>query len=328
MPTRRGPTYRREVHRAVILLLALVTLSAGACSDGRGPESASPSSPTAPTSAAPSPTSSSGAAVSSSIAPVDRRYEVVSPTGIDGEALLPLVVLLHGYASSGAEIAAYLGLAPLAQQRGFLLVAPDGSADPRGNRFWDATDACCNFTGAPVDDVGYLSDVIADVEAEYPVDPARVYLVGHSNGGFMAYRMACGYGGDIAAVVSIAGATFADPAECAPRVPLSVLQIHGDADGTISYSGGSFPAVYPGAPATQQIWRDYNDCGPGVTAPPPPIDLEANLPGPESTISFSDCANGAAVDLWTIAGGGHIPTWSPSFATQVVDWLYDHPSSG
>jgi membrane protein implicated in regulation of membrane protease activity len=57
-----------------------------------------------------------------------------------------------------------------------------------------------------VDDSTYLHRLLDAVKSAYRVDPTRVYFVGHSNGGFMAYRMACEHATEITAIVSLAGA--------------------------------------------------------------------------------------------------------------------------
>ena len=67
-----------------------------------------------------------------------------------------------------------------------------------------------------MDDVGYLSGLIAEAEQTYNIDPKRVYLIGHSNGGFMSFRMACEASELITAIVSLAGSTFENPADCQP----------------------------------------------------------------------------------------------------------------
>jgi Esterase PHB depolymerase len=77
----------------------------------------------------------------------------------------------------------YFGLQPLADSIGFLYVHPDGSKDSAGDEFWNATEACCDIHGSGIDDSGYLQGLIRDIEAAYSVDPKRVYVVGHSNGG-------------------------------------------------------------------------------------------------------------------------------------------------
>src|SRR5688572_27262361 len=121
----------------------------------------------------------------------DRPYGLKVPAGYEGQAPVPLVVLLHGYTSNGAQQAAYFGLPAVADKEGFLLATPDGTRDRLGNRFWNATDACCDFFRSGVDDVAYIDAVIDDIAAKYPVDPARVFVAGHSNGAFMAHRYAC-----------------------------------------------------------------------------------------------------------------------------------------
>ena len=158
----------------------------------------------------------------------------------------PLLIVLHGYGSSGQEHDAYFNLGQLAEERGFLYAYPDGSVDGTGNRFWNATDACCDFDRIGVDDATYLADVINEIRSSFAVDPKRIDVIGHSNGGFMSYGMACAHADLIAAIVSLAGATFANPAKCAPTVPVAVLQIHGTADDTILFKGGTIEGLGSG----------------------------------------------------------------------------------
>jgi len=113
------------------------------------------------------------------------------PAAYHQGAAFPLVVLLHGYGSSAAGEEGYLKLTAESDKRGFLYATPDGTAESGGSRFWNATDACCNFHGSTVDDSSYLSSLITTVQRQYTVDARRVYLIGHSNGAFMSYRFAC-----------------------------------------------------------------------------------------------------------------------------------------
>jgi polyhydroxybutyrate depolymerase len=158
-----------------------------------------------------------------------------SPISYDGSAAVPLIISLHGYTSSGVEQEQYFTLQPLAEQRGFLYIHPDGTKDASGNQFWNATDACCDLRALGTDDAAYLLSMIEQVQQKYKVDPKRIYIVGHSNGAFMSYRMACDHADKIAAIVSLAGATFADPDRCKPSQSVSVLQVHGTADNVIPF---------------------------------------------------------------------------------------------
>ena len=259
----------------------------------------------------------------------DRPAEVYVPSSYDGTVAVPLVVLLHGYTASGAIQEGYFRVQPLAEELGFLYVHPDGTVDDRGQQFWNGTDACCNLFGADIDDVTYLSTLIAEVQATYDVDPARIFLVGHSNGGFMSYRMACERSDLVAAIASLAGATFADTASCAPSEPVSVLQIHGTSDGTIAYTGGEILGhPFPSAAGTVADWAAYDGCGDEPSPTGATLDLEADLAGDDSSVeAYAGCPDGIDVELWTIDGGSHSPNISPSFTREVIEFLLAHPKT-
>ena len=258
-----------------------------------------------------------------------RPFRVVVPSSPVPAERMPLLVLLHGLGATAASQDAYFKMSALAEERGFLLALPDGTVNARGMRFWNATDACCAF-GATVDDVAYLTAVIHDVQARFPVDPKRIFVVGHSNGGFMALRLACERSELIAGVVSIAGAAWSDPAKCTPRSAVSVLQVHGTLDTTIKYAGGKvMKATQPGAEATIAQWAAKNRCtGKRIPAVGGELDLVAELPGAETQReAVAGCPEGTSVELWRIRGGPHIPAFNSAWAGAIYDWLMAHPKT-
>ena len=253
---------------------------------------------------------------------------VHEPPSYDPEVPTPVVLLLHGYTSSGSEIESYVQLTQLSDEFGFLYAFPDGTRDCFGLRFWNATDACCNFCQSDVDDSGYLRALIDEIKVQCNVDPRRVFLVGHSNGGFMSYRMACDHADAIAAVVSLSGATFLDPADCSPGGPVHTLEIHGTADGVIQYDGGCLPpGCYPGAVETTEQWASYDGCSLDPDTSHPPLDLDEGIPGDETLVTrYGDaCVPGGSAELWTIVGGAHTPDLSEDFSRLVVGFLLSHP---
>ena len=258
--------------------------------------------------------------------PASRPFNVFVPTSYNKATPMPLVLLLHGYSATGAVQEAYFGLQPLAEQRGFLYVHPDGTKDVRNNQFWNATNACCEFIGS-IDDSGYLMSVIHQVERDYNVDRKRIFLIGHSNGGFMSYRMACDHADTVAAIVSMAGATFADTAMCKPSEPVSVLQIHGTSDQTIQYGGGDILGQrYPGAEATVATWAAYDRCGARSVPSSETLDIASQIAGAETSVAtFPGCPSGVDVELWSVAGGPHVPALSATFASDAIDFLLSHP---
>ena len=248
------------------------------------------------------------------------------PSGYDSSAPAPLILLLHGYTASGAQQDAYFNLSGLVDDYGFILVAPDGTeeASDRRSRFWNASGACCNFFGSDVDDVAYLTRLIDAIKADYAIDDTRIALFGHSNGGFMSYRMAHDRSGIIAAMASLAGADQSG----SPANPVHVLQIHGTADTAIAYEGGTFRdgGAHPGARASAEAWARHNGCtGDGVDTGT--LDLDRGLDGFETDVTryTTGCRAGGSAELWTINGGGHGPAVSDHFSRLVVEWLLAHP---
>jgi len=259
----------------------------------------------------------------------DRPYDLKVPAGYDGDNPVPLVVLLHGYTSNGATQARYFGLLDEADKAGFLLAYPNGTRDRLGNRFWNATDACCDFFRSGVDDVAYLDAVIADVSARYPVDPDRIYLVGHSNGAFMAHRYACDRADRVAAIVTLAGMTWRDQSRCPAGSPLSVLHVHGRNDMTVSYQGGATPeGAYPGAVETVDDWAAKDGCTGSLTVTGRKLDLDQSIPGDETDeATVGGCPSGVSVTLWTIEGGGHVPAFNGNWAPAIWSFLAAHPKA-
>jgi polyhydroxybutyrate depolymerase len=259
------------------------------------------------------------------IGPPSRRARLVAPDAHDGRKRLPALFMLHGFRGDAASQDAYFRMSAVTRARGLYLVAPNGTTNREGARFWNATDACCDFDRSGVDDVAYLTGLLDELARVVPVDAKRVYFVGHSNGGFMSYRMACERASRIAAVASLAGSDFIDPAACVPAKPVSVLQIHGTRDGTINYGGGAIDGLgrYPGAEDVVARWASRASC---AGAPPealPNRDIDGFFPGAEAEVRrrARGCANDTVFELWRIPNGGHVPTLAREFASQVVDWL-------
>jgi len=183
-----------------------------------------------------------------------RPVNVYVPSSYDGHTPIPLVILLHGYGQSGGDTADWLRIPSIAESQGLLWCAPGSRTDSHGNEFWNATDACCDFDGSGEDDAGYLEALIQEIAGNVAVDRKRVYLIGLSNGAFMAHRMALRHADLVAGIAAIAGMGSFEEAGV-PSQPVNILHIHGTADTTVSYGGGAmstpdFPAnmaAYPGA---------------------------------------------------------------------------------
>lgn len=307
---------------AVLLTLLLVVASCASASDDDPTTQVTSSSSTSSTTSSPGPSTTSPAPGEPLVVgPDDRPAQLIAPADVAEPA--PLLVLLHGYGSNAAQQDGYLGVTQQAASRGLYVLLPNGTQG-RGRAFWDAGSACCNFTGTPVDDVSYLRDLIHEAGEVAPIDPKRIYVFGHSNGGFMAYRFACEAPGEVTAIAVLAGSMATDAA-CDPDEAVSVLQLHGTADDTIEYGGGSAGAPFLGAQDVVAGWAERDGCEP-EPATVEPLDLVPNLPGPETTVqTYEGCAAGIDVQLDTMADAGHIPGLDhEAVGTEVLDWLLDH----
>jgi polyhydroxybutyrate depolymerase len=267
----------------------------------------------------------------------DRPATLLLPEEGDRSQPRPLIVLLHGYSSRSAEADAYFRFSQWVDKEEFGLLLPDGTVDEISNRFWNATEECCDIFGTEPDDVGYIKSLIDEAREIAEFD--QVFAVGHSNGGFMAYRLACEDVPGLAGIVSLAGGAFADPEDCRAPAPLSVLQIHGTDDSIVLYEGGRLPAhpdpdrqPVPGAKDSVLRWAERADCDIDSAGVRPPIDTDSAVDGRETAVvRFSEgCADGTVMELWSVNGGSHIPlVWDTDFTPGILKWLaaiYD-PSS-
>jgi len=237
---------------------------------------------------------------------------------------IPLVVILHGRRSNAERLEYYVQFTPVSDQRGFLLAFPNGPVNSDGYRYWNATDACCG--DGVLDDSGYLRDLVEVITAQFTVDSRRIAFFGNSNGGFMAHRVGCDHADVVAAIASMSGAQWNDPAMCVPTAPMNALEIHGTKDEHRFYGGGcTEPDVcYPSAPQTAQTWGDLNHCTGSEDSVG--LDLTSDIPGVDTRLTtYSGCDHGGSSQLWTIVNGRHHPGLSPQFNDVVVQYLLSHP---
>lgn len=161
-----------------------------------------------------------------------------------------------------------------------------------------------------------------EAESRFNVDPARVYFMGHSNGGFMSYRMACDYADRVAAVASLAGSGFVDDETCEASEPVAVLQAHGTMDTTIVYQGSA--GQYPAAEELMERWAARNGCDASSTGTGQ-LDLVSGANGEETDVlEWQNCDDGTSTTLWKMNGAPHVPTFTSDFTAGVLDFLMAH----
>ena len=254
------------------------------------------------------------------------------PASYTGQHPIPMLLMLHAYLETPAEFETFMGVTATANANGIATVHPIGLPDVFGVPHWNATTACCAWFAAGNDDSGYLRTLIDEVKLNVNIAPNRVHVTGYSNGGYMAYRMACDHADVIASIVSVGAATWYDPNLCTPSTPLHILHIHGDQDIWVKYVGGLEVGgnPYPSVNNTVGYWAGYNGCATTPSISTTPLDLDMLIPGPETTVVEydSDCQPGGSVEHWWMQGSNHFPVWQPTFAPLFTQWILAHSKPG
>lgn len=226
-----------------------------------------------------------------------RNYRVYVPAIYTGSSAVPLVLNLHGYTSNAIEQEFYGDMRPIADTANFIIVHPNGTG-PSTAQFWNAY-----TTGSP-DDIGFLEALIDTLSLQFNINANRVYSCGMSNGGIMSYYLACNLNYKLAAIGSVTGSmTPGMLAACSPPDNIPVIEIHGTADGTVPYTGGT---TFEPIDSIIDFWASYNNC----TMTPfviPYANISSTDGCTATEYAYLNGTDGAEVVLVKITGGGH--TW-------------------
>jgi polyhydroxybutyrate depolymerase len=232
-----------------------------------------------------------------------RNYLLHVPPSYNAREKMPLVIILHGGGGSAKSMAEVTGMNAKADEAGFIAVYPGGTGPLSDERIltWNAGTCCGYALENNVDDVGFIRQLIAELEKNLAVDASRIYAAGISNGGMMSYRLACELADKIAAIAPVAGAM--GMAGCVPANPVSVIIFHGTADEHVLYEGGAplkiidtHPRIDKPVSYAVDFWVDVNGCS---------REVKKETSGNIIKETYSGGKNGTAVVLYTIVGGKH-----------------------
>ena len=114
----------------------------------------------------------------------------------------PTVICLHGRGSNEADL---IGLAPYLDDR-LLWISPRAPLDLMGGYEWYRLEGVGVPQQATFDAaLERLSRFITGASTAYPIDPARLFLMGFSQGSMMSYSFALTQPGRVAGVVAQSG---------------------------------------------------------------------------------------------------------------------------
>lgn len=236
-----------------------------------------------------------------------RQYLVHVPRGHDSSRPAPVVLVFHGGGGDARFMAddRRYGWIPKAEREGFVAVFPNGFSRLPGGKLatWNAGDCCAGARDRNIDDVGFVRALLERLKRQVAVDDRRLFATGMSNGGMMAYRLACEMADVFLAVTSVAGTEAART--CTPARPISVQHIHARDDTHVLFDGGAGPDAFrdpskvtdfTSVPETVSRWTGRNRCeGPA---------RRQEMPGAYCEV-HERCAGGVEVRLCVTDSGGH-----------------------
>jgi polyhydroxybutyrate depolymerase len=168
----------------------------------------------------------------------DRTFLVYTPPGRSAGAAVLLAYPGSGETAEGFRRRLAPVLERLAREQAFVVAYLQGFE----NHFNDCRRlAPYGARKERIDDVAFTRAVLADLESRDGVDPRRVFALGFSNGGHMAFRLALEAPDLVEGIVAVAAnLPTAEDLACQPvagRLPAVVL-VEGDRDPINPYRGG------------------------------------------------------------------------------------------
>ena len=274
------------------------------------------------------------------VGPEDRPAKLDLPKSYEPSQQTPLILFLHGFGIDADTVEFLLGFVKRKNKYDYAVLRPEGTPDPDGKLAWNATPWCCGSEETRADDVSYLLDLVDSVKSTYNF--GKVYVVGYSNGGFMANRLACETNATFAAYASVSGGNFNDLTVCQPTEPVSYIHVHGTADKVVDFAGAN--QNQPGATRTVEFWADYNQCtepletkkaynlsnfsfslsNEGFPLEGRPLDfITPGFSKETDQLSFSNCANNAKVELLKMNDLGPAPIYTGELNRVIWDFFTD-----
>lgn len=240
-----------------------------------------------------------------------RSYRIHIPRGYTPEKALPLVVVVHGAFDTAKGMEEVSGFSELADRENFAVLYPNGIGIMGFLQHWNAGHCCGKAAEENWDDVGFIAAAIQDVSDRIKINPDRIYMVGFSNGGMLAYRFAAERGDLLAAAAPMAASIGGRPSREAPewhipkpKEPISIIVFHGEDDDDVPFEGGisryrKNTRSYWSVEKSVNFWTSANGC----TARTADKNIRE---GGVQTTSWTGCRDGNEVRLYLLKGWGHI----------------------
>ena len=248
---------------------------------------------------------------------ITRSYITYIPDSVQTDP--PLVLVLHGYDHSASALMEDSSMPDVADIAGFITCFPQADQSR-----WNSGISTIGWPTSNTDDVGFLSELMDTLHADYGIDLDKIYVCGHSNGGIMTFRLVCEINDRIAKAASVSGTlTDATIGGCDSVQAIPMLLMHGTADHVVPYYGGITGATT--AEETLGYWLGMNNCVETADTLALP-DTDPDDGCTTDVIIYSDCDESLSVVFYKIHGAGH--SWPRTdFIADVELWKFFNSDS-
>ena len=250
----------------------------------------------------------------------ERSFRVNIPS--ESSDSLPMMIILHGL---GETSASWYGVASYIANQGFVAVRPESGTflnnSGTGNvKLWNAILDSTRF-----DDVQFISDVIDYMLINYDfINHKRIYVLGSSNGGYMAYRLSCDLSHRITAFTSVIGNMFLDDDgyDCTDQGrDIPILHIHGTEDPINSYyPGGNGVDIlddqYLTIIESIEFWSSYHQYD--------LMEIDTILSDVSVRYTYSNDSVSSDFEHIKVIGGGHIYFYGDNYGFSSTQEAIDY----
>lgn len=203
---------------------------------------------------------------------VTRWYTLFIPSGYDHVENRPMLLCFHGGNLSMAFVVNNRqDLIQRCDEENWILAIPNGSniTTNRGSATWNAVHCCWPSTLINADEMGFVQKMVEDLTRDFKIDLSRMYVMGGSNGGMLAHRIAAEMP-DLFAATAIWAGTIGGQVDSLspvltiqPTGPMPIMMLHGLADRNVNYFGGQTSDAKRFDISFQEsstFWAEYNQC--------------------------------------------------------------------
>ena len=237
-----------------------------------------------------------------------RQYLVKTPAGHTGS--VPVLYFLHGLGDNITRCNSEMHFDRLAERYGWVIVVPQ-ALSVSGYTMWNAG------LGGTADDAGFLFALLDTLVTDGKVNADSVFFTGFSMGGFMTHRMAIEHGDRITACAPVSGLIAFAFADNVPVTPVRMIHIHGTADNTVAWNGGSayFGTIGISVDSLVNYWTDWNVCDPTPTIDTLPDRVNDRL----RFVRYTYTGGEAEFQLLKVIGGTH--DWYQDTNAHDIDYF-------